>query len=109
MPRYKYFSNRILTLIENIITGQNLSEWHTGMRAYSRRVLESIDYLKNSDDFVFDSQVLFQIVEHGFRIGEIPVPVRYFPEASSINFFRSMRYGMGTVGTALKYLIRKIF
>jgi glycosyltransferase involved in cell wall biosynthesis len=109
MPRYKYFSNRILTLIENVITGQNLSEWHTGMRAYSRRVLESIDYLKNSDDFVFDSQVLFQIVEHGFRIGEIPVPVRYFPEASSINFYRSLRYGFGTVVTALKFLIRKTF
>jgi glycosyltransferase involved in cell wall biosynthesis len=109
MPRYKYFSNRILTLLENVITGQNLSEWHTGMRAYSRRVLESIDYLKNSDDFVFDSQVLFQIVEHGFRIGEIPVPVRYFPEASSINFSRSLRYGIGTVGTALKYLAKKVF
>jgi hypothetical protein len=109
MPRYKYFSNRVLTLIENIITGQNLSEWHTGMRAYSRRVLESIDYMKNSDDFVFDSQVLFQIVERGYRIGEIPVPVRYFAEASSINFYRSLRYGMGTVVTALKYLIRKLF
>jgi glycosyltransferase involved in cell wall biosynthesis len=109
MPRYKYFSNRFLTFFENIITGQNLSEWHTGMRAYSRRVLESIDYLKNSDDFVFDSQVLFQIVERGFRIGEIPVPVRYFPEASSINFYRSLRYGFGTVTTALKFLIRRIF
>ncbi len=109
MPPYKYFSNRALTLFENIVTGQNLSEWHTGMRAYSRRVLESIDYLKNSDDFVFDSQVLFQIVEHGFRIGEIPVPVRYFPEASSINFSRSLRYGIGTVVTALKFLTRKIF
>jgi glycosyltransferase involved in cell wall biosynthesis len=109
MPRYKYISNRFLTLIENVITGQNLSEWHTGMRAYSRRVLESIDYMKNSDDFVFDSQVLFQIVEKDFRIGEIPVPVRYFPEASSINFSRSLRYGIGTVGTALQYLTRKIF
>jgi hypothetical protein len=79
------------------------------MRAYSRQVLESIDYMKNSDDFVFDSQVLFQIVEHGYRIGEIPVPVRYFPEASSINFYRSLRYGIGTVGTALQYMIRKIF
>jgi len=109
MPRYKYFSNRALTLFENIITGQNLSEWHTGMRAYSRRVLESIDFLKNSDDFVFDSQVLFQIVEHGFRIGEIPVPVRYFPEASSINFSRSLRYGLGTAATALRYVMRKLF
>jgi len=109
MPRYKYFSNRILTFFENIITGQNLSEWHTGMRAYSRKVLESIDYLKNSNDFVFDSQVLFQIVEHGFRIGEIPVPVRYFPEASSINFFRSIRYGFGTIVTAMKFLVKKFF
>jgi glycosyltransferase involved in cell wall biosynthesis len=109
MPRYKYISNRFLTLFENIITGQNLSEWHTGMRAYSRKVLESIDYLNNSNDFVFDSEVLFQIVERGFRIGEIPVPVRYFPEASSINFSRSLRYGFGTVATALKFLIRKIF
>ena len=109
MPRYKYISNRFLTLFENIITGQNLSEWHTGMRAYSRKVLESIDYLNNSNDFVFDSEVLFQIVEGGFRIGEIPVPVRYFPEASSINFSRSLRYGFGTVATALKFLIRKIF
>jgi len=109
MPRYKYFFNRMLTFLENVITGQNLSEWHTGMRAYSRRVLESIDFMKNSDDFLFDSQVLFQIVEHGFRLGEIPVPVRYFPEASSINFSRSMRYGIGTVLTALKFLARKIF
>ena len=109
MPRYKYFFNRMLTFLENVITGQNLSEWHTGMRAYSRRVLESIDFMKNSDDFLFDSQVLFQIVEHGFRLGEIPVPVRYFPEASSINFSRSIRYGIGTVLTALKFLLRKIF
>lgn len=108
MPAYKYFANRFLTLIENIITGQNLSEWHTGMRAYKREVLETIDFQGNSDDFVFDSQVLFQIVEHGFRIGEIPVPVRYFPEASSINFIRSMRYGIGTVITALQYLLRRI-
>lgn len=109
MPKYKYFSNRFLTIIENIVTGQNLSEWHTGMRAYSRKVLESIDFMKNSDDFVFDCQILFQIVERGFRIGEIPVPVRYFPEASSINFYRSVRYGIGSVLTALKFLLRKIF
>jgi glycosyltransferase involved in cell wall biosynthesis len=108
MPAYKYFANRFLTLFENIVTGQNLSEWHTGMRAYSREVLETINFQNNSDDFVFDSQVLFQIVEHGFRIGEIPVPVRYFPEASSINFVRSLRYGIGTVMTALRYLLRKL-
>lgn len=109
MPPYKYFANRFLTIFENILTGQNLSEWHTGMRAYRREVLEKIDFIKNSNDFVFDSQVLFQIIEHGFRIGEIPVPVRYFPEASSINFVRSLRYGLGTMGVAIKFFINKLF
>lgn len=109
MPMYKYLANRILTFFQNIITGQNLSEWHTGMRAYRREVLEAIDFMNNSDDFVFDSQVLFQIVERGFRIGEIPVPVRYFKEASSINFERSVRYGIGTLLEGLKYLGRKYF
>jgi len=109
MPKYKYISNRFLTIFENIVTGQNLSEWHTGMRAYSRQVLEAIDFKHNSDDFVFDSEVLFQIIEHGFRIGEIPVPVRYFAEASSINFVRSVRYGVGTVLVALRFLVRKMF
>ena len=109
MPKYKYISNRFLTIFENIVTGQNLSEWHTGMRAYSRQVLEAIDFMHNSDDFVFDSQVLFQIIEHGFRIGEIPVPVRYFAEASSINFIRSVRYGVGTVLVALRFLVRRMF
>ncbi|TAK56189.1 MAG: glycosyltransferase family 2 protein [Bacteroidetes bacterium] len=104
MPKYKYIANRVLSLFENIVTGQNLSEWHTGMRAYKREVLENIDFINNSDDFVFDSQVLFQIVKKGYRIGEIPVPVRYMPESSSINFKRSVRYGLGTVLTALKYL-----
>jgi glycosyltransferase involved in cell wall biosynthesis len=108
MPRYKYFSNRFLTIFENLVTGQNLSEWHTGMRGYKREVLEKIDFMKNSDDFVFDTQVLFQIVEKGYRLGEIPVPVRYFPEASSINFIRSLKYGLGTVFTALKFLFRKV-
>ena len=108
MPKYKYFANRILTFFENIISGQNLSEWHTGMRAYKREVLEHIPFEKNSDDFVFDSQILFQIVEKGYRIGEIPVPVRYFPEASSINFWQSLRYGAGTVAVAIQFLLRKI-
>ncbi|HEY5616204.1 MAG TPA: glycosyltransferase family 2 protein [Bacteroidota bacterium] len=108
MPKYKYIANRILTIIENIVSGQNLSEWHTGMRAYKREVLEAIDFMNNSDDFVFDTQVLFQIVELGYRIGEIPVPVRYFPEASSINFFRSLQYGFSTVWEAVKFLLRKI-
>ncbi len=104
MPKYKYLANRFLSLFENIVSGQNLTEWHTGMRAYKREVLESIDFNHNSDDFVFDSQVLFQIVAKGYRIGEIPVPVRYRPESSSINFRRSVRYGLGTVWTAVKYL-----
>jgi glycosyltransferase involved in cell wall biosynthesis len=108
MPLYKYLANRFLTIIENIVTGQNLSEWHTGMRAYRREVLERIDFMKNSDDFVFDSQILFQIVERGFRIGEIPVPVRYFPEASSINFARSVKYGLGTLAETFRFLIKKI-
>jgi len=109
MPVYKYLANRLLTIGENIVSGQNLSEWHTGMRAYKREVLETIDFMNNSDDFVFDTQVLFQIIERGFRIGEIPVPVRYFPESSSINFFRSVQYGIATVWEAVKFLFRKIF
>ncbi len=104
MPRYKYIANRILTFIENLATGQNLSEWHTGMRAYKRSVLENIAWQSNSDDFVFDSQVLFQVVAAGYKIGEIPVPVRYFPEASSINFWRSCRYGLETILAAVKYI-----
>jgi len=103
MPRYKYYSNRALTIFENLVSGYNLSEWHTGMRAYKREVLENIKFQNNSDDFVFDSQVLFQIIAHRYRIGEIPVPVRYFKEASSINFRRSLKYGLETVGIALSY------
>jgi glycosyltransferase involved in cell wall biosynthesis len=104
MPLYKYLANRALTIFENLVSGQNLSEWHTGLRAYRREVLEQIDWPHNSDDFVFDSQVLFQVVARQYRIGEIPVPVRYFPEASSINFGRSLKYGLATVGVGLQYL-----
>ena len=107
MPKYKYFANRLLSLFENVVSGHNLSEWHTGMRAYSKEVLQNIDFMNNSDDFVFDSQVMFQIIAGKFKIGEIPVPVRYFAEASSINFTRSMKYGLGTVWVALKYLFSK--
>ena len=109
MPRYKYYSNRILTAFENIVSGQNLSEWHTGMRAYRRNVLESVNFEKFSDNFLFDTQMLFAVIEHKFSIGEIPVPVRYFPEASSINFMRSIKYGIATVKTTLGYLLRKCF
>lgn len=113
MPVYKYFANRLLTFIENILSGQNLSEWHTGMRAFKREVLEEIPFEKNSNDFVFDTQILFQAVEKGFKIGEISVPVRYLPESSSINFFRGLKYGVETIFTALnfyfKYKIWKLF
>ncbi len=108
MPLYKYFSNRVLTMLENLASGRNLSEWHTGMRAYKREVLEKINWQKNSDDFVFDSQMLFQIVAHNYRIGEIPVPVRYFQEASSINFWRSLKYGLDTLLVAAKYVLGRI-
>ncbi len=107
MPIYKYFANRFLSLLENVVTGHNLSEWHTGMRVYSRKVLESIPFQTNSDDFVFDTEVLFQVIAQNFSIGELSVPVRYMKEASSINFQRSMRYGLGTLGVIYKYLTGK--
>lgn len=108
MPLYKYISNRFLTIIENLATGQNLSEWHTGYRAYSRKVLETIPYHKNSDDFVFDSQFLFQAVYFGFRIGDLPVPCRYINEASSINLRRSIVYGIGTMKTLFQFILHKL-
>jgi len=104
MPLYKYVANRTLTMLENMVSGLNLSEWHTGMRAYRRSVLENIDWNNNADDFVFDSQILFQVAARNYSIGEIHVPVRYFPEASSINFWRSLKYGCQTVWTAGQYL-----
>ena len=108
MPQYKYLANRFLTIVQNIATGQNLSEWHTGYRAYSRRVLETIPYHQNSDDFVFDSQFLFQAVYFQFRIGDIPIPCRYMKEASSINFRRSALYGMQTMITLFQLVLQKI-
>ena len=107
MPAYKYFANRFLTHVENSAMGTRLSELHTGYRAYSRRMLTTIPYLRNSDDFVFDSQVLFQAVAFGFNIAEISVPCRYMPEASSIDFLRSVRYGLGTLSVALQYSLHK--
>ncbi|OIO47470.1 MAG: glycosyl transferase family 2 [Parcubacteria group bacterium CG1_02_37_51] len=107
MPRYKYIFNRLLSLLENIVTGHNLSEWHTGMRAYHRKVLEKIDFHSFSDDFVFDSQMMFAMVKNEFKIGDIPVPVRYFHEASSINLKRSIEYGLGTVWEAIKFIFKK--
>lgn len=106
MPMYKYISNRFLSLVQNLVSGKNLSEWHTGMRAYKRSVLTSINWQKHSDDFIFDSQMLFSISAYGYKIGEIPVPVRYFKEASSINFWRSLKYGLQTLVLAFAYLFR---
>lgn len=103
MPAWKYIANRILTTVENIALGQNLGDFHSGFRAYSRRVLETIPWEQNSDDFVFDSQFLAQAVHFGFRIGDIPVPVRYFDEASSIPFHRCVTYGCGTLGVLAEF------
>ncbi|WP_298864096.1 glycosyltransferase family 2 protein [uncultured Gimesia sp.] len=103
MPFYKYIANRALTIIENMALGQNLGDFHSGFRAYRREVLEKIPFEKNSDDFVFDSQFLAQAVQFGFKLSDIPVPVRYFEEASSINFKRSSRYGLLTLGVLFQY------
>ncbi len=108
MPSYKYISNRLLTILENFVTGQNLSEWHTGYRAYARKVLETIPYHRNSNDFVFDSQFLVQAAYFGFKIGALPVPCRYMKEASSINLRRSMIYGIGTVKTLVQFILHKV-
>ena len=108
MPGWKYVANRILTTVENIALGQNLGDFHSGFRAYTREVLERIPWRKNSDDFVFDSQFLGQAVHFGFKLGDIPVPVRYFDEASSINFRRSVRYGCGTLWVLVQYWLQKL-
>jgi glycosyltransferase involved in cell wall biosynthesis len=108
MPLYKYIANRILTLIENFFMGRKLSEYHTGYRAYSAEVLKKIPYMKNSDDFVFDSEVIAQIFYFGFRIGEISCPTKYFPDASSINFRRSIKYGFGVLNTILRTILHKM-
>jgi len=108
MPRYKYFANRALTLFENFALGQNLGDFHSGFRVYRRKVLETIPFEKNSDDFVFDTQFLVQAVHFGFRLGDIPVPVRYFDAASSINFRRSLKYGLSTVGTVGRWWLHRL-
>ena len=109
MPVYKYISNRALTLFQNILMGQKLSEYHTGYRAFSREVLNKIAYMKNSDDFVFDNQMLAQICYQGYEIAEITCPTKYFEEASSINLKRSIVYGIGVVKTSFKYFLAKQF
>lgn len=108
MPPWKYIANRCLTLVENVALGQNLGDFHSGFRAYRREVLETIPYNGNSNDFVFDSEFLAQAVHFGFKIGDIPVPVRYFDEASSINFRRSVTYGLATLGVLAKYWARQL-
>ncbi len=108
MPLYKYVFNRFLTLTQNIIVWQKLSEYHTGYRAFSKKVLETINYHENSDDFVFDNQMLSQIFYAGFEIAEITCPTKYFPEASSINFNRSIKYGLGVLNTSITHRLNKI-
>jgi glycosyltransferase involved in cell wall biosynthesis len=103
MPVWKYLSNRALTLLENLALGQNLGDFHSGFRIYTREVLEAVPWQRNSDDFVFDSQFLAQAAWLGFRLGDAPVPCRYFAEASSIDFRRSLRYGLGTLGVILDF------
>ena len=107
MPLYKYISNRFLTAIENIVFGQNLGDFHTGFRVYNREVLEKIDYSHNSNDFIFDTEFLAQAIFCGFRVGDIPIPTRYFPGASSINFQRSLKYGIQTLWVMMKYILQK--
>src|SRR4030088_3702414 len=108
MPFYKYVANRLLTAFENIFLGVKLSEYHTGYRAFSRKVLLELPLLENSDDFVFDNQMLAQCVHFGFGIGEVSCPTKYFEEASSINFRRSVKYGFGVLGTTLEFALQKM-
>ena len=107
MPLYTYVSNRVLTLFQNIMMRQKLSEYHTGFRAFSREVLEKINYNANSDDFVFDNQMLAQIFYAGYEIAEITCPTKYFEEASSINLQRSVKYGLGVLGVSFRYFLQK--
>ena len=108
MPMYKYVSNRFLTFAQNVLMGAKLSEYHTGYRAFTRKVLETVPMERNSEDFVFDNQMLSQIHYLGFNIAEITCPAKYFQEASSINFGRSLRYGLGCLATALQFRLTKM-
>lgn len=107
MPLYKYMSNKFLTFVENECFGKHYSELHTGFRAYSRKLLLTIPFTLNSDDFVFDTEVIAQVEMNGFKSSEVPVPTRYFKEASSINFFRSAQYGLATLKVMLQFLLHK--
>ena len=108
MPLYKYIANRFLTLFENLMLGIKLSEYHTGFRAFNRKVLETLPLEENSNDFVFDNEMLAQAVYFGFKIGEISCPTKYFEDASSINFSRSLKYGLGVLLTSAKYVFHKL-
>lgn len=108
MPLYKYISNRFLTAFENLLLGAKLSEYHTGFRAFSRRVLETLPIWENSDDFVFDNEMLAQAIYFSFAVGEVSCPTRYFPEASSINFRRSVKYGLGVLATSVKFVLQRL-
>lgn len=107
MPLWKYIANRILTFVENLFLGVKLSEYHTGYRAFRREVLQQLPLLENSDDFVFDNQMLAQCVFFGFRLGEVSCPTKYFEEASSINFRRSVQYGLGVLATSLQFALAR--
>lgn len=109
MPLYKYVANRFLTLSQNLLMNQKLSEYHTGYRAYKRKVLESVDYNSYSDDFIFDNQFLAEILYQGYEVAEITCPTKYFDEASSINFMRSSKYGIGVLGVSVSYFFKRLF
>jgi glycosyltransferase involved in cell wall biosynthesis len=108
MPMYKYIANRFLTLVQNLMMNQKLSEYHTGYRAYSRQVLETVPYERNSDNFVFDNQMIAQIFYHNFDIAEVTCPTKYFDEASSINLRNSIEYGLGVLGVSFRYMLTKM-
>lgn len=108
MPLYKYIANRFLTAVQNLLLGAKLSEYHTGYRAFSSKVLESLPLLANSDDFVFDNQILIQVLAAGYRVGEMSCPTKYFPEASSINFYRAVFYGFGVLANSMVYRMHKL-
>jgi glycosyltransferase involved in cell wall biosynthesis len=108
MPMYKYISNRFLTLAQNVLMNEKLSEYHTGYRAFSGEVLRNINYMKNSDNFIFDNQMIAQIFHKGFEIAEVTCPTKYFEEASSINFRNSMEYGIGVLGVSFRYFLSRV-
>jgi glycosyltransferase involved in cell wall biosynthesis len=108
MPMYKYIANRFLTFSQNVLMNQKLSEYHTGYRAFSREVLQKVNYEANNDDFVFDNEIIAQIFDAGFEIGEVTCPTKYFDEASSINFQRSVKYGLGVLGVSFGYFFKRL-